>query len=584
MSTLRKLFFILSQQEKIQILLLAILMLLGAVFETFGIGLLIPFISQLNDPDFVNKSAKILWLYQSLGMTSPREFLIWSCIALIGFFILKNSYMFLLYFIQHRFIYSKRAAMDVRMFKSYLERPYVVHLQRNSAEFLQNLHSTVNVVYGHVILQALTLLTEGLIIVGVCILLISFEPYIALAAFAIFGSLALAFNYVVFRKRIEEYGKKHYYHSGQLYKIFNQSFGAVKEIKVMGREPFFTDIVRGHAVSQGKVDTMFSIINISPRIFIETVTVLLILGIVVIIQLRSGSFGNVLPVLALFAIAAFRLMPSFARVNSAVANIRSGKTYVDELYKDLTYDEKTDSEGSVRKPSIVSMQSDRDGNYIEVSNMSYKYPGARDFSFNDVSLAIPRNSSVAFVGESGAGKTTLADIILGLLKPTEGTVFVDGKDIFSDVREWQRKIGYIPQTINLLDDSIRRNIAFGIPDSEIDDIKVWKALEASQLKSFAEQLPDGLDTFIGERGARLSGGQRQRIGIARALYCEPEVLILDEATSSLDGETESEVMKAIAEIKGKKTIIIIAHRLSTIQSCDTIFEIQSGKLLNTIKR
>lgn len=590
MSTLRKVFFILTRREKIQLLLLALLMLLGAVFETFGIGLLIPFISQLNDPDFINKNAKILWLYQSLGMTSAREFLIWSCIGLIGFFILKNAYMFLLYFIQHRFIYSKRAAMDVRMFKSYLERPYVVHLQRNSAEFLQNLHSTVNIVYGHVILQTLTLLTEGLIIAGICILLISFEPYIALAAFTIFGSLALAFNYVVFRKRIEEYGKKHYYHSGQLYKIFNQSFGAVKEIKVMGREPFFTDIVGGHAVAQGKVDTMFSLINISPRIFIETVTVLLILGIVVIIQLRSDSFANVLPVLALFAIAAFRLMPSFARVNSAVANIRSGKTYVDELYKDLTYDEKADFEGSVRKPSIVSMHigsevsRGKDGNYIEVSNMSYKYPGARDFSFDSISLVIPRNSSVAFVGESGAGKTTLADIILGLLKPTEGAVFVDGKDIFSDVREWQKKIGYIPQTINLLDDSIRRNIAFGVPDTEIDDIKVWKALEAAQLKSFAEQLPDGLNTSIGERGARLSGGQRQRIGIARALYCEPEVLIFDEATSSLDGETESEVMKAIADIKGKKTIIIIAHRLSTIQNCDIIFELQAGKLLQRIER
>lgn len=584
MSTLQKIFFILTRREKVQILLLALLMFLGAVLETFGIGLLIPFISQLNDPDFVNKNAKILWLYQSLGMTSAREFLIWSCIALIGFFILKNSYMFLLYFIQHRFIYSKRAAMDVRMFKSYLERPYVVHLQRNSAEFLQNLHSTVNIVYGHVILQTLTLLTEGLIIAGICILLISFEPYIALAALAIFGSLALAFNYVVFRKRIEEYGKKHYYHSGQLYKIFNQSFGAVKEIKVMGREPFFTDIVRGHAVAQGKVDTMFSLINISPRIFIETVTVLLILVIVVIIQLRSSSFGNVLPVLALFAIAAFRLMPSFARVNSAVANIRSGKTYVDELYKDLTYDEKTDFEGGEKMPSIASVHSGKDGNYIEVSNMSYKYPDTRDFSLNDVSLVIPRNSSVAFVGESGAGKTTLADIILGLLKPIGGTVFVDGKDIFSDLQGWQRKTGYIPQTINLLDDSIRRNIAFGIPDSEIDDIKVWKALEAAQLKTFVEQLPDGLNTSIGERGARLSGGQRQRIGIARALYYEPEVLIFDEATSSLDGETESEVMKAIANIKGKKTIIIIAHRLSTIQSCDTVFEIQSGKLLRTLKR
>jgi len=590
MSTLRKLSFILSRREKVQIFLLVMLMLIGAVLETFGIGLLIPFISQLNDPDFVYKNAKILWVYQSVGMTSPREFLIWSCIALIGFFIFKNAYMFLLYFIQHRFIYDRRALMDVRMFKNYLERPYIVHLQRNSAEFLQNLHSTVNIVYGHVVLQTLTLLTEGLIIAGICILLIAFEPYIALAAFAVFGSLALAFNYIFFRKRIEEYGKKHYYHSGQLYKIFNQSFGAVKEIKVMGREPFFTDVVKGHAVSQGKVDTMFSLINISPRIFIETVTVLLILVIVVIIQLRSSSLGSVLPVLALFAIAAFRLMPSFARVNSAVANIRSGKAYVDELYKDLIYDNNAGFETGTQVPSFSSAHTDsggnggKYGNYIVVSEMSYKYPGAREFSFNNISFSIPKNSSVALVGESGAGKTTLADIILGLLRPTKGVISVEGKDIFSDLRGWQRKIGYIPQTINLLDDSIRRNIAFGVTDSEINDIKVWKALEAAQLKSFVERLPEGLDTIIGERGARLSGGQRQRIGIARALYCEPEVLILDEATSSLDSDTESEVMKAIADIKGKKTIIIIAHRLSTIQSCDTVFEIYNGKLLNTVNR
>jgi ABC-type multidrug transport system fused ATPase/permease subunit len=589
MSTLQKLFFILTRREKIQILLLALLMFLGALFETFGIGLLIPFISQLNDPDFINKNAKILWLYQSLGMTSAREFLIWSCIALIGFFVFKNAYMFLLYFVQHRFIYSRRAALVMRVFKSYLEKPYIYHLQRNSAEFLQNAHSAVNILYGHVLLQTLMLFTEVLIIGGICSLLIIFEPYIALAAFAIFGSLSLIFNYV-FQRRIGEYSKKHYYHSGQLFKIFNQSFGAVKEIKVMGREPFFTEVVRGHAVSHSKADTMFSIVNISPKIFIETVTVLFILIAVVIIQLKSDSFGNVLPVLALFAIAAFRLMPSFARVSSATANIRRGKTDVDELYKDLIYDEKADFGEGKRMPPPAPMHSSsegssgKDGNYIEVSNMSYKYPGARDFSLNNISLIIPRNSSVALVGESGAGKTTLADIILGLLKPTEGTVFVDGKDIFSDLRGWQNKVGYIPQTINLLDDSICRNVAFGIPDSEIDDIKVWNALEAAQLKSFVEQLPDGLNTLIGERGARLSGGQRQRIGIARALYCEPEVLVLDEATSSLDGETESEVMKAIANIKGKKTIIIIAHRLSTIQSCDTIFELQTGKLIKALER
>lgn len=578
MEILRKLFRILDKKEKMQILLLALLMSLGAVLETFGIGLLIPFIKQLNDPEIITKNARMLWLYQSLGMGSTQEFLMWSCIALIGFFIFKNAYIFLLNFIQYRIIHRNRAALVVRVFRSYIEKPYVVHLQRNSAEFLQNAHSAVHIVYGHVLLQGLMLFTEVLIIGGISCLLILFEPYMALVAFGVFGSLSFIF-YHVFRRRIEKYSKGHYHHSGQLYKIFNQTFGAVKEIKLMGREPFFTDVVKEHAISQSKADTMFSIVNVSPRIFIETLTVLFIL-IIVVIAIRLGNLNNILPVLALFGISAFRLMPSFARVNAATASIRRGKTEVDELYKDLISDKGERFEGNNKMaPSFVKYDNKNIRNYIEIVNLSYKYPDVRTFSLKNVSLTVPKNLSVALTGESGTGKTTLANIILGLLKPTEGTVFVNGKDIFSDLRGWQKKIGYIPQTINLLDDSIRRNIAFGIPDSEIDDIKVWEVLEMAQLRNFVEQLPNGLDTSIGERGARLSGGQIQRIGIARALYHNPEVLVLDEATSSLDNETESEVMKAIMAIKGKKTIFIIAHRLSTIQNCDIVFELRAGKLL-----
>ncbi len=587
MSILRKLFFILSRREKIQIIPLILLMLIGVVFETLSIGLMVPFISQFNDPQaqFI-KNAKISWIYQLSGLTSEHEFLMWSTIALIVFFIFKGAYLFFISSVQFRFIYENRSLLFVRVFKFYLEKPYAYHLQRNSAELLQNTNDAVNHVYSGMLLSVLTLLTEILVITGICILLFVFEPYITLASIAVVGTLSVSFNYA-FRKKLDEYSKKHKYHGWQVYKLFNQSFETVKEIKVMQKESFFVDLIRKHAVSFGNVDRVFSIVRLSPRIIIETIVIAFVLGIVIVMQSRSGGLSNIMPVLALFAMSSVRLIPSITRVNSAIINIRSIKAYVDELYKDLFCGREIDliEYGGTEMPAMA-YSSEINGNpcYIKIVDLSYKYFGAKDYSLKDVSLAIPRNSSVAFVGESGAGKTTLADIILGLLKPTEGTVFVDGKNIFSDVREWQKKIGYIPQTINLLDDSIRRNIAFGVPDSEIDDIKVWKALEAAQLKSFAEQLPEGLNTSIGERGARLSGGQRQRIGIARALYCEPEVLIFDEATSSLDGETESEVMKAIADIKGKKTIIIIAHRLSTIESCDTIFELQSGKPLNTIKR
>ena len=304
------------------------------------------------------------------------------------------------------------------------------------------------------------------------------------------------------------------------------------------------------------------------------------------IILRGGDMTTLLSTMGLFAMAAFRLMPSINRMVTAVTSIKYNYPALDIIYEDLLVNEENEllvnKNINLNKQQNVIKRTFHRG--IKLENVFYRYPNQLEYNIYDVSLEIPVGKSVAFVGPSGAGKTTIVDIILGLLNPEKGRVLVDGKELKEQLTLWQKKIGYIPQSIYLSDDSIRRNVAFGMDDKEIDDDAVWRALRDAEMKEFIEKMPEGLDTFVGERGVRLSGGQQQRIGIARALYHNPEILFLDEATSALDTDTEKEIMKAIDGLKGEKTLIIIAHRLSTIENCDMVFQMQNGKIVEVLKK
>lgn len=574
---------ILTKREKVQLSILALLMLIGAILETFGIGLIVPFISLINNPHVIQEHKSLLFIYRLFNVKSFDKFLMVVGIALMIFYLLKNVYIFCVYFVQYRFIFNKQALLSARLFDIYLRKPYVFHIRRNSAELLQSVDSDVSQFYGGVIQQILTLFSETLVVAGVVALLFLVEPYITLVTVIIFGVCSLVFK-KGFHKKIDTISKKRHSVLGERYKLLNQSFGAVKEIKVMGKEDFFTKVFRAYCVSYSKSNCTFNLINVMPRIIFETCTVIGILTIVLVILAKNDGTGSAIVVLALFVTAAFRLMPSVTRINAALVAIRNAMASVDAVYRDMFLD----IGGGFEKASAYSLNSindkKKDCQYIELIEVSYRYPNSDSFSIKNVSLGIPKNSCVGFVGESGSGKTTLVDIVLGILIPTEGMVVVEGQNIFSDLPLWQARIGYIPQTISLLDDTIRRNVAFGMPDNEINDGQVWKALESAQLKNFVENLPGKLETSIGERGVRLSGGQRQRIGIARAVYYNPEILVLDEATSSLDNDTEKEVMKAIDALHGEKTLIIVAHRHSTIQNCDIIFELQGGKLIRKVEK
>ena len=411
------------------------------------------------------------------------------------------------------------------------------------------------------------------------------EPMATILSALLLGTSVTIF-FKLFRKKISTLGEIRQQASGQMIKWINQGLGANKEVKVSGKEQFFIKSFAEQSQLYANTRRFNQLLNEVPRMFIETIVVTTILIIMLFIILRGGDITTLLSTMGLFAMAAFRLMPSINRMVGAVTSIKYNYPALDVIYEDLLVNEENEllvnKNINLNKQQNVIKRTFHQG--IKLENVFYRYPNQLEYNIYDVSLEIPVGKSVAFVGPSGAGKTTIVDIILGLLNPEKGRVLVDGKELKEQLTLWQKKIGYIPQSIYLSDDSIRHNVAFGMDDKEIDDDAVWRALRDAEMKEFIEKMPEGLDTFVGERGVRLSGGQQQRIGIARALYHNPEILFLDEATSALDTDTEKEIMKAIDGLKGEKTLIIIAHRLSTIENCDMVFQMQNGKIVEELKK
>ncbi|KIL49367.1 ABC transporter-like protein [Jeotgalibacillus soli] len=574
-----------SKREKKKLLVLFFMMVIAALFETIGIGMIVPFVGILTNPNIIHEQATLSYIYELFQFESTTVFIIFAVIVLLSVFILKNLYLLLFNYAQIRVILNQQVKLSGSLFKEYLQKPYTFHLQRNTAELLRNVNSEVSRVFQGIVMSGFQLFTEILIITCILALLLVTEPVATLtAAVLMAGSVSLFFR--VFRKKIKSLGVEQQKISGTLIKWVNQGLGASKEVKVSGKESFFVNsYLRQRQISANNSRYMKMLEQV-PRLFIETLLVSIVLITMLIIVLQGTNTDQLISTMALFAMAAFRLMPSITRVVALITTIRYSQPALSIVYEDLfmNKDENSISTPIPFKPKEVSMEKKSFVNSIKLHEVSFKYPNQESYSVKDISLTIPIGQAVAFIGESGAGKSTLVDIILGLLHPEKGTISIDGKNLLDQKRLWQQKIGYIPQSIFLCDDTIRSNVAFGVERGQIDDQTVWKALDQAQLKEFVESLPDQLDTEVGERGVRLSGGQRQRIGIARALYHNPEILFMDEATSALDNETEKEIMKAIDGLKGEKTLIIIAHRLSTIENCDIVFKIHQGRLVTTDKK
>ncbi|MEW9501067.1 ABC transporter ATP-binding protein [Jeotgalibacillus marinus] len=578
--TSKKVLMLFNKKEKKKLAYLFIMMIFAALLETAGIGLIVPLVGLLMTPESINEQAFLSAIYKGLDFQSTTAFIVFAVMALLAVFIIKNVYLFIFSYAQLRLILNQQVKLSRNLFKSYLTKPYTFHLQRNTANLLRNINSEVPKVLQGIVMASFQLLTEVLVILCILLLLLYTAPLATLTASILLGCSVSIF-FLIFRKKISTLGKEQQKVNGGMIKWVNQGLGASKEVKVSGKESFFINAYAKKSQVMASNSRYMGMLQQVPRLFIETLLVSTVLLTMLITVFQGKNTTELVATMALFSMAAFRLMPSITRVVALITTIRYSQPALNVIYEDLYRMEESMITRNLGQEQGAAFNNDGKKVFnqsIDLNHVSFRYPNQEEMTIKDVSLTIPIGQSVAFIGESGAGKTTLVDIILGLLHPENGEILIDGDSLNDKKTLWQQKIGYIPQFIFLSDDTIRRNVGFGLEEHQIDDKAIWAALERAQLKEFVKSLPDQLDTSVGERGVRLSGGQRQRIGIARALYHKPEILFMDEATSALDNETEKEIMKAIDGLKGEKTLIIIAHRLSTIENCDIVFKMNNGEL------
>lgn len=570
---IKKLRLLLDGKQKRAMAGLVVLMIIGAFLQTAGVGLLVQVVSVVIDPQAVEKSALVKAFYDFLGCRDFQQFSIMVMVLLIITFVVKNLFLFLQQKLTLAFVYTNQFRTSERMMRNYLRRGYEFFLDADTAVVQRSITSDVNNMYA-LILALLQLLSDGvmsLFVAGYC-LMTNGMMTILLAA-------SLLLLMVVIKKILEPVvyrageDNRNYYSS--LFKWISQTVQGIKEVKINGKEQYFVDEYckcgRGYVSAVQR----YSLYNNLPKLFIETACIAVMMGYMIVLTLAGTSTENMLEMFSTLAAAAFVLLPAVNRINNQILAITYCKPPfmgVSDNLQDEIQDNKVDmsfaADGEEKLPLKHS---------IELKDIVYAYPNTDKLIFDHADLTIPIGSSVGIVGTSGAGKSTIVDILLGLLEVRSGEIYADGKAVKAEYRRFLKNIGYIPQMIFMLDDTIRRNVAFGVPEEKIEEERIWEVLREARLDEFVKTLPEGLDTGIGERGIRLSGGQRQRIGIARALYHDPEVLVLDEATSALDNDTEAAIMESINRLHGRKTLVIIAHRLQTIEKCDLVYRVENGQ-------
>ncbi len=574
MQTLKKVWYIFDNRQKIRLFQLMILILVGTALETVGVTAIVPFISAIMYPEQILENKYARMAFELLRLQNVSQFIILLAILLMLIYILKNIFLCFMYYAQFRFVFNNQRRVSTKLISCYLQQPYSYYLEHNSSELINNGTGDVSTFF-NTVLNCIVVITDVTVCSALLVVLLLSDVSITITVTMVVLLFVISF-YKKYRKRLARLGKQRRDYSIRSSKLLRQSFGAIKEVKVLGKEQFFVDAYEDSYKKTTESQRQVSTLTVYPKPVMETLCVVALLSIVVI-KIHAGTeISSFITTLSVFALAVIRMLPASSRISTNLSTIISNRASIDAIYNDLQ---------DIKQLESSEDECDKDVQLpfyekIELRNIQFSYGREDKNVLDDINLVIPRNHSVAFVGGSGSGKTTLADIILGVLFQQSGKLLVDDIEVVDSCRRhWQSKLGYIPQSIYLIDDTIRNNIAFGIPEKEIDDQRIWEVLEEAQLKDFIEGQPEQLNLIVGEHGVRLSGGQRQRIGIARALYRNPEVLILDEATSALDNETESAVMEAIDALAGKKTLIIIAHRLSTIENCDLIYRIEGGKAI-----
>ncbi len=550
-------------------MLLLILMLIGMVLETLGIGVVIPVLTLMTKSNPVSSYPLLGPWLDLMGNPSHERLVVYAMLFLLGVYVVKVLFLIFLAWLQAHFLFWVNSNFSLRLFSGYLKQPYTFHLQRNSTELIRNVVNQVAHVTS-LIEASVILVTESLVVLGIFTLMLVVEPVSALLVASILGLVSWGFSRFT-KDRVKCWGEELQGHEKLRLQYLREGLGAAKDVRLLGREENFIDQYQISNLGSAKASKNQVTLLALPRLWLELLGVTGIIAIVLILIAQNKPMQLLMPALGLFTVAAFRLMPSANRLISAIQSIRFLSAAFNNLHNEFSLLEEAKP---LKEYSPLLFKKT-----IAVEGIDFCYPSTEALVLKGLNFSIKQGESVGFIGSTGAGKSTLVDVILGLLMPVSGAVRVDGVDIQTNLRGWQDQVGYVPQSIFLTDDTIRRNIAFGLSADKIDEVAVWNALRAAQLEEFIDDLPEGLDTRVGECGIRLSGGQRQRIGIARALYHDPSVLVLDEATSALDTATEADFMESACALKGKKTLIIVAHRLSTVERCDYLFRVKGGRIV-----
>jgi ATP-binding cassette, subfamily B, bacterial PglK len=562
---LQKIWGLLSKRERVCVVFLIIALAVGAILELVGIGLVMPIIAILSKPELIEQNKYLHLIYTFINPESQQQFILILCFGVIGIYIFKNLFMLMLTNIMSKLITSKSANFASTLFSNYIHAPYAFHLKHNSS----TLHKKLDMIEGvfvNTCQSLLIVIADVIVIFFILAMLFYCSPLTTLILFIIFVVVNFSL-YMPFKNYNYNIGKSYFKYCKSITQYDLQALRGIKEVIVSNCQQNLSSAYSILQQKKGKVIKRRYVVGQVPRFFIETFVVMAGLGVLIVFIYLGMAYGSILLTLTLLAVSMIRMMPSMSRIQYSLTNIRHQLHAFNNMYEDFKNLSPVKIKSTDKAPLFFMDK-------IEIKNIDFAYAGTDKNIFTNYSLTIPHAASVAFVGTTGCGKTTLVDIILGLLKPAKGQVCIDGRDIEENLPSWRAKIGYVPQFIFLLDSSIAENVAWGVNKEDIDEERVKECLKKAQILDFVNTLSNKLETNVGENGVSLSGGQRQRIGIARALYCEPEVLVLDEATSALDNETENAFVDALDSLKGKLTIIMIAHRLTTIENCDKIIELK----------
>ena len=576
MHTYRKIKALLSQAEKKKAVGLLCMMFMAMLLETVGLGVIIAFISLMTQPGALNAYPGFEGVMRFFNHPSQLQLVLGGTFALLLLYLVKAAVLMLMSWKRSQFIFNVQSNLSSRLFRGYLEQPWSFHLQKNSAHLVSNVIHEVGFFCMSALQPSMFLIAELFVLLGISLTLLIAEPLGSLVMISVLGSVVWAYNSVL-RERISQWGSRRQKYEAYRLQYLQQGLGGIKAAKLLGREEAFNEQFKACNIKFVDAGKRAGVLGDCPRIMLELFAIVSLVCMILVMLAQGKSVEMLAPTVGLFAAAAFRLIPSVNRILTAIQTLRYALPSLDKVSAEMRLVE--ENAGAFDSgEAIVPLAYEES---VVFEHAHYRYADTDTDMLRDISLRIEKGSAIGFIGKSGAGKSTLMDLLLGLLHPNHGRVLVDGTDIQTNLRGWQTQIGYVPQTIFLTDDTLMRNVAFGLSEDEIDEEAVRRAIQAAQLSDFIHTLPEGLQTKVGERGIRLSGGQRQRIGIARALYHNPSVLVLDEATSALDLATEAEVMKDINRLKGEKTLIIVAHRLSTLENCNWIYRLEEGVLVDS---